>query len=90
MKTLILPITLCFFAFQANAQVLNNEVNFEIRIAEFYGNSDNDATSTDEQSMQITTYLTDVSGTDIVGPFCAYFDCHVPCTQAEDTNGTAH
>ncbi|MEO0724567.1 MAG: T9SS type A sorting domain-containing protein [Bacteroidota bacterium] len=89
MKTVILPIILWIFAIQASAQVLNDEINFEIRIAEFYGNSDNDATSTDEQSMQITTYLTDATGTDIVGPFCAYFDCHTPCTQPEDTEGTA-
>lgn len=90
MKLKYLPFVLCLFSFQLGAQVLNNEVNFEMRIAEFYGNSDNDATSTDEQNMLITTYVTYASITETVGPFCAYFDCHAPCTMPEDIDGTAH
>lgn len=84
MRYLSLLIIFSLFSTATQAQILNDQINVEVRIAEFYGNSDNDATSTDEQSMQITAKFSDIIGDLDVGPNCVVFDCFVPCTQEED------
>jgi hypothetical protein len=83
MKNILTIWLALLYGLSLHAQILNDNINVEIRMAEFYGNSDNDATSTDEQSMLITYIWND--GTN-VGPFCSTFDCHAPCELPESDN----
>lgn len=85
MNRLLLLLTFFTFIQVGHTQVLNNQINAEIRMDEYYGNSDNDATSTDEQSMIITTNFMDAIGS-LSPSQCVRFDCHVPCTQTENLN----
>lgn len=83
MRPFFLLITF-FCALQVGfAQILNNEINMEVRIAEYYGASDNDGTSTDEQSMLITTDYSDSFASSQLTS-CSVFDCHAPCSANED------
>ena len=85
MKNLLLTLSLCLSIACGHTQILNPEINVEVRIAEFYGNSDNDATTTDEQSMLITSILNDgTNSLNLSG--CSIFDCDAPCTVNEDTD----
>lgn len=83
MKYSLLTFVLCFAIGLGHTQILNPEINVEVRIATYYGNSDNDATTTDEQSMLIVSKLNDgTNSADLNG--CSVFDCNTPCTVSED------
>ena len=74
-------LTLCLaYTPQASAQVLDNDINFQIWVENFWSNADNDQSDEDDLTIA-TAFFSKGVWSDI---YCKHWQCNAPCINSED------
>lgn len=76
-KNILSVFLLSLISSTTNAQILNDRINYEVFVDQYYSSADNDNTTQDDISALTSFYSYDIG--DWSDEYCHYWQCNAPC-----------